>query len=120
LEPPNVFGAPQWSNYQARVLCAVISNRTLQISGNQREQPSFPLTDYQYQTSASSADRAVTERAPAARELQTFRKLSTEFFATEIPRDYVAELFFFILISGIATWPIISSMVAITRLVRNY
>jgi hypothetical protein len=91
-----------------------------QISSNQRKQRSFPLTDYLYQTSALSADRTVAKETPAARELQTFRKLSTEFFATEIPRDYVAELFFFILISGIATWPIISSMVAITRLVRNY
>ena len=93
---------------------------TPQISSNQRKQRSFPLIDYPYQTSASSADRAVTERAPAARELQTFRKLSTEFFATEIPRDYVAELFFFMLITGIAAWPIISSLIAITRLVRNY
>jgi hypothetical protein len=93
---------------------------TPQISSNQRKQRSFPLTDYQYQTSASSADRAAATKMPAARELQTFRKLSTEFFATEIPREYVAELFFFILITGIATWPIISSMVAITRLVRNY
>jgi hypothetical protein len=93
---------------------------TPQISSKQRKQRSFPLTDYQYQASASSADRAVARKTPPARELQTFRKLSTEFFATEIPRDYVAELFFFILISGIATWPIISSMVAITRLVRNY
>jgi hypothetical protein len=91
-----------------------------QISSNERKQRSFPLTDYQYQAAASSADRAVARKTPAARELQTFRKLSTEFFATEIPRDYVAELFFFILITGIATWPIISSMVAITRLVRNY
>ena len=93
---------------------------TTQISSNQRNQRTFPLTDYQYQTSASSADRAVARETLAARELETFRKLSTEFFATEIPRDYVAELFFFILITGIATWPIISSMVAITRLVRNY
>jgi hypothetical protein len=91
-----------------------------QISSSERKQRSFPLTDYQYQTSASSADRAVARKMAAARELQTFRKLSTEFFATEIPRDYVAELFFFILITGIATWPIISSMIAITRLVRNY
>ena len=93
---------------------------TTQISSNQRNERSFPLTDYQYQTSASSADRPVAKKTPAARELQAFRKLSNEFFATEIPRDYVAELFFFILITGIATWPIISSMVAITRLVRNY
>jgi hypothetical protein len=93
---------------------------TTQINSKQRKQRSFPLTDCQYQTSASSADRSVARKTPAARELQTFRKLSAEFFATEIPRDYVAELFLFILITGIATWPIVSSMVAITRLVRNY
>ena len=93
---------------------------TPQISCQQREQRSFPLTDYQYRTSELSADRAVAEKTPAARELKTFRKLSTEFFATETQRDYLAELFFFMLISGIAAWPIISSMIAITRLVRNY
>jgi hypothetical protein len=93
---------------------------TPQISSNQRKQRSFPLTDYQYQTTALSADRAGARKTAAARELQTFRKLSNEFFTTEIPRDYIAELFFFILISGIAAWPIVSSIVAITRLVRNY
>jgi hypothetical protein len=91
-----------------------------QISKKQRKQRIFPLTDYQYQTSASSAGRAIAEKTPDGHELKTFRKLSTEFFASEIPRDFIAELFFFILISGIAAWPIISSMVAITRLVRNY
>jgi hypothetical protein len=93
---------------------------TPQISSKQRKPRSFPLTDYQYQTSASSAGRAIAKNTPAALELKTFRKLSTEFFATETPRDYMAELFFFILISGITAWPIISSMVAITRLVRKY
>jgi hypothetical protein len=93
---------------------------TTQTSSKRRKQRSFPLTDYQYQTSALSADRAVAEKTQAARELKTFRKLSTEFFASETSRDYIAELFFFILITGIATWPIISSMIAITRLVRNY
>jgi hypothetical protein len=93
---------------------------TPQVSSKQRKQRSFPLTDYQYRTSALSADRAVAKETPSALELKTFRKLSTEFFASEIPRDYIAELFFFILMSGIAAWPIISSMVAITRLVRKY
>jgi hypothetical protein len=93
---------------------------TPQISSKQRKPRSFPLTDYRYQTSASSAGRAIAKNTPAALELKTFRKLSTEFFATETPRDYMAELFFFILISGITAWPIISSMVAITRLVRKY
>ena len=93
---------------------------TPQISSNERSQRTFPLSDYQYQTTALSADQAVAKKARTARELETFRKLSTEFFATEIPRDYVAELFFFMLITGIAAWPIISSLIAITRLVRNY
>jgi hypothetical protein len=93
---------------------------TPQISSNQRSQRTFPFTDYQYQTTAWSADHAVAKKAPTARELETFRKLSTEFFGTEIPRDYVAELFFFILMTGIAAWPIFSSMGAITRLVRNH
>jgi hypothetical protein len=93
---------------------------TSQISSSQRKQRSFPLTDYQYQTSALSADRAIAKKTPVDRQLQTFRKLSAEFFAAETPRDYVAELLFFILITGIAAWSIISSMVAITRLVRNY
>ena len=93
---------------------------TPQISSKQRKPRSFPLTDYQYQTSASSAGRAIAKKTAAAVELKTFRKLSTEFFATETPRNYMAELFLFILITGIAAWPIISSMVAITRLVRKY
>ena len=93
---------------------------TPQISSKQRKPRSFPLTDYQYRTSALSASRAIAKKTPSALELKTFRKLSTEFFANETPRDYIAELFLFILITGIAAWPIISSMVAITRLVRKY
>ena len=93
---------------------------TPQISSKQRKRRSFPLTDYQYRISALLASRGIAKKTPSALELKTFRKLSTEFFATETPRDYIAELFFFVLISGIAAWPIISSMVAITRLVRNY
>jgi hypothetical protein len=93
---------------------------TPQFSSKPRTQRNFPLTDYQYQTSTLSAGRAVAKKTPSALELKTFRKLSTEFFARETPRDYIAELLFFILISGIAAWPIISSMVAITRLVRKY
>jgi len=93
---------------------------TPQISSKQRKPRGFPLTDYQYRTGALSAGRAIAKKTPATSELKTFRKLSTEFFATETPRHYIAELFFFILISGVAAWPIISSMVAITRLVRNY
>jgi hypothetical protein len=93
---------------------------TPQVSSKQRKPRSFPLTDYQYRTNALSAGRGIAKKTPSALELKTFRKLSTEFFANETPRDYMAELFLFILITGIAAWPIISSMVAITRFVRNY
>jgi hypothetical protein len=81
-------------------------------------QRSLPLTDCCYQAtvdveSRSSAGLPATKR-PA------FHKLGSEFFREETRRDYLAELLLFILITGIAAWPIICAMVAIIRLVRNY
>ena len=61
----------------------------------------------------SSAGRSAT-KSPA------FHKLSSEFFGAEISRDYIAELLFFVLITGIAAWPIVSMLIAVIRLVRNY
>jgi hypothetical protein len=83
-----------------------------------RGHQSFPLTDYNYRPTAetqlsSSAGRLAT-KAPA------FHKLSSEFFGAETSRDYFAELLFFALITGFSAWPIISAIVAVTRLVRNY
>jgi hypothetical protein len=91
---------------------------TSQISPCQHASRSFPLTDYAFKATAdakssSSAVRSAT-KSPA------FHKLSTEFFGAEASRDYIVELSFFILITGIAAWPIISTIVAVTRLVRNY
>jgi hypothetical protein len=83
-----------------------------------RKHPSFPLTNYSYRPTAknqvsSSAGRPATK-------LPAFHKLSSEFFAAESSRDYIAELFFFILITGIAAWPVMSMLIAVTRLIRNY
>src|SRR6478736_10100461 len=83
-----------------------------------RGHQSFPLTDYNYHPTAetqvsSSAGRPLT-RSPA------FHKISSEFFGAETSRDYVAELLFFILITGLAAWPIISAIIAVVRLLRNY
>ena len=101
---------------------------TPQISHTQRasrhdnrarhKHPSFPLTDYNYRPTAeaeasSLAVRPVT-KAPA------FHKLSSKFFGAETSRDYVAELLFFILITGIAAWPVVSMLIAVIRLIRNY
>ena len=101
---------------------------TSQISTTQRasrhdncawcKHPSFPLTNYNYRPTAknqvsSSASRPAT-KGPA------FHKLSSEFFCGEATRDYIAELFFFILITGIAAWPVMSMFIAVIRLIRNY
>jgi hypothetical protein len=89
-----------------------------QISSSQHASRSFPLTDYNFQATADgkSSSPAVLPR----RKATAFYKLSSEFFGAETRRDYVAELLLFILITGISAWPIISAMIAVTRLVRNY
>ncbi len=61
----------------------------------------------------SSVGRPAT-KSPA------FHKLSSEFFGTEASRDYVAELLYFVLITGIAAWPIMSMLIAVVRMIRNY
>jgi hypothetical protein len=91
---------------------------TSQITPSQHVSRSLPLTDYSFQATAdakssSSAVRPVT-KPPA------FHRLSSEFFGAEASRAYIAELLFFVLITGILAWPIISAIVAVTRLVRNY
>ena len=90
---------------------------TLQINQNQHAVRSFPLTNYSFQATAeaqaSSADLPAT-KSPA------FYKLSSEFFATEMSRDYVTQFLLFTIIGGISAWPIISMVLAVTRLIRNY
>lgn len=83
-----------------------------------RNHQSFPLTDYNYRPTAE------TQLTPAAGRPATkapaFHKLSSEFLGAERSRDYVAELSFFILITGLAAWPIMSMLIALTRMIRNY
>ncbi len=61
----------------------------------------------------SSAGQPVTK-------LPAFHKLSSEFFGAETSRRHLAELLFFILITGLVAWPVVSMLIAVTRLVRNY
>ena len=91
---------------------------TPQISHNQHAARSFPLTNYSFQATAeaqtsSSADLLAT-KSPA------FHKLSSEFFGTEMSRDFVTQFLLFTIIGGISAWPIISMLLAVTRLLRNY
>lgn len=136
---PERFWAPQWSNLTTRGFLRR-SHRTEfgdnqnfmkpipQIDYKQRGSPrddrgqcsqrNLPLTDQCYQASvdAKSSSSAVLP----ARRTPAFHKLSGEFFGGETRRDYLAELLAFILITGISVWPIISAMIAVTRMVRNY
>jgi hypothetical protein len=83
-----------------------------------RSHQSFPLTDYNYRPTAesqvNSPARWRTTKSPA------FHKLSSEFFGAETSRDYVVELLFFILITGLAAWPVMSMLIAVIRMIRNY
>jgi hypothetical protein len=83
-----------------------------------RSHQSFPLTDYNYHPTAesqvNSSARWRATKSPA------FHKLSSEFFGTEASRDYVAELLFFLLITGLAAWPVVTMLIAVIRLIRNY
>ena len=78
---------------------------------------SFPSTDYNFQVTGHACG-GVSTLSPE--KLRTFRRLSSEFFGAETARDYATELLLFALITGISAWPIISALVAVTRLVRNY
>jgi hypothetical protein len=103
-------------------------NSILQLNHKQRGSPcdnraghsrqSFPLTDYNYRPTAKNQMSSSVGRP--ATKLPAFHKLSSEFFGAESSRDYIAELFFFILITGIAAWPVMSMLIAVTRLIRNY
>jgi hypothetical protein len=82
--------------------------------GNRRVLP----TDCNYHPTAETQLSSSAGR-PAAK-LPAFHKLSSEFFGIEASRDYVAELLYFVLITGIAAWPVVSMLIAVTRLIRNY
>ncbi len=83
-----------------------------------RSHKSFPLADYNYHPTAENQVNSSalwrTTKSPA------FHKLSSEFLGAETSRDFVAELLFFILITGLAAWPIMSMLIAVIRLIRNY
>src|SRR6266436_9004878 len=83
-----------------------------------RSHQSFPLTDYNYRPTAEA--EAISPAVRPATKSPAFHKLSSEFLGAETSRDYVAELLFFILITGIAAWPVVSMLIAVVRMIRNY
>src|SRR6266436_8843965 len=83
-----------------------------------RSHKSFPLADYNYHPTAEAEASSLAGRP--ATKAPAFHKLSSKFFGAETSRDYVAELLFFVLITGIAAWPVVSMLIAVIRLIRNY
>jgi hypothetical protein len=75
-------------------------------------------TDYNYRPTTET-QLGSSAGQPAAK-LPGFHKLSSEFLSAETSWHYVAELSFFVLITGIATWPIVSMLIAVVRMIRNY
>jgi hypothetical protein len=74
----------------------------------------YPVTDHHYH-----ANRGVLRAADARLKLApSFRDLSSDFLATEMKRDYLAEAAFFAIIVGVSAWPIVSMFQALSLLVK--
>jgi hypothetical protein len=109
--------------------CAGISSRireqpkkfmkpTPQVINQEHARRSFPLTDYNFQATVEAKSSCAAIHSE--KKLRSFWKVSTEFFGGEAHLDYAVEFMCFTIIGAISAWPIISMLVAVTRLVRNY
>lgn len=75
----------------------------------------FPLTDYSFQTAAETLDSPAAVANKGMAELRSFRKVSRDFFGSEMTRDCVAEAMFFAWMSCVAAWPIGIAIHQLTR-----
>jgi hypothetical protein len=89
---------------------------TPQISQNQH--PGFPQTDYNFQPAADAKSSPST--ICSARKPPAFHKISSEFLGTEMSRDYVAEFSGFTVMAVLSGWMILSNIIAMVRMIRNY
>lgn len=78
-----------------------------------------PVTDYHFQAPAGDL-RTANDRLQLAPPVlaPSFRHLSSEFLATEMKRDYLAEASFFAVFVGVSAWPIVSMLQALAQLVK--
>ena len=83
-----------------------------------RRHENFPLTHYNYRPITEA--EAILPAGQRGIKPPAFHKLSSEFLGAETTRDYVAELLFFILITCLAAWPVMSMLIAVIRMIRNY
>ena len=88
---------------------------TPEISHNQHA--GFPLTDYNFQPTGDP--KSSCSEFSSAKKSPAFHKLSSEFFGAEAYRDYVTNFLVFTVLGLITAWPIISSIMAVARLLRG-
>ena len=102
-----------------------LSNPTAKRSSHRGEEtptalrPLHPVVDYHFHAPAGNL-RAANDRLQLEPPVLTssFRKLSSDFLATEMKRDYVAEASFFVVLVGVSAWPMISLIEAMAQLVK--
>ena len=78
-----------------------------------------PVTDYHFHAPASNL-RAANNRlqfAPPALS-PSFRDLSSDFLATEMKRNYLAEALFFAVMVGVSAWPMVPLVEAMAQLAK--
>ena len=84
-----------------------------------KNQRTFPLIDRNYQTTTADATRSLTSSASAT-HARPFWKLSANYFRAEAMREFVSELFSFILIAGTSASALATTWLWILRLARSY
>jgi hypothetical protein len=78
-----------------------------------------PVTDYHFHAPAGElrgANDGLHLTPPAL--APSFRHLSSEFLATEMKRDYLAEASLFAIFVGVSAWPIVSMIQALGQLAK--
>lgn len=92
-----------------------------QEDSSSRLRSNHPLIDYHFHAPASELQASGAGSShKLARPVFApgFRDLSNKFFGTEAKRNYVAEVLFFVIIAGVSTWPIVSMVQALARLMK--
>jgi hypothetical protein len=85
---------------------------------NHNRHTGFPLMDYNFRATADP--KSSGSNFSSAKKSPGFHRLSSEFFGAEAYRDYVTNFLVFSVLGLITAWPIMSMLVAVSRLLGNY
>lgn len=80
-----------------------------------RAHPHHPITDSFYHASGTELH---ARHGGHKLTSPSFREVSRGFLGSEMKRDYFAEAFFFAIIVGVSTWPIVTMMRSLAELVK--